>query len=135
MKPIYLLSIVCFLLTVGCKKEIRLDENPYYDRMKKLADEAEANPNDKTALLKLEKYTTDNDYWNSYYAYGYLQILAIKNVGGCQNDLIPYLDKALNNTDHAIRREAASGIAAIGAVAVDKTLPTLLKIIRGGKRI
>ncbi len=40
--------------------------------MKKLADEIEANPNNKAALHELEKYTTDSDYWNRSYAYGYL---------------------------------------------------------------
>jgi HEAT repeat protein len=131
MKFFYLLLITFCL--VGCKKEIkeiRLDENPYYDRMKKLANEAQANPNDKTALRKLEKYTTDSDEWNRYYAYGYLDMLAVQNVGGFQAELIPYMDTALKNPDQAVRREAASTICDIGAIAVDKTLPTLLNIIQ-----
>lgn len=130
MKLIYLLLITFCL--VGCRKENGLS-NPYYDRMKKLAEEAQANPNDKTALDKLEKYTTDPDYWNRYYAYCYLEELAIKNVGDCQNEVIPYLDKALKDPDQAIRRDAASGIGEIGTVAVDKTLSTLLDTIQTEK--
>ena len=130
MKLIYLLLITFCL--VGCKKENGL-YNPYYDRTKKLSDEAQANPADKTALHKLEKYTTDSDYWNRFYAYGSLWELAIKNVGDCQNEVIPYLDKALKDPDQAIRREAASGIGEIGTVAVDKTLSTLLDTIQTEK--
>jgi HEAT repeat protein len=131
MKPIYLLLITFCL--VGCKKEIRLDENPYYDRAKKLSDEAKANPADKTALHKLEKYTTDSDYWNRSYAYGSLGALAFQNVGGCQTELLPYFDNALKDSDYGVRQAGVQAICDIGSPAVEKSLPDLVEMVKQGK--
>ena len=130
MKTICLL-LVTFCL-VGCGKENDLN-NPYYDRMKKLADEAKANPNDKTALHKLEKYTTDSDYWNRSYACGFLGDLAFKNIGGCQAELIPYFDNALKDVDYGVRQAGVQAIVNIGSPAVEKSLPQLINMVQQGK--
>jgi|GEM_PF-4324227 hypothetical protein len=132
MKPIYLFLIACCLVFVGCRGKNGL-YNPPYDRMKELADEAQANPNDKTALHKLEKYTTSWSYWNRSYAYGFLGQLAFQNVGGCQVELIPYFDTALKDSDYGIRQAGVQAISDIGSPAVEKSFPTLLIIIQQGK--
>jgi len=120
------------LVVIGCGNENGVG-NPYYDRIGKLANEAKENPDDKTALRKLEKYTSDPDYWNRFYAYGSLGELASQNTGGCQAELIPYFDNALKDSDGAIRRAGAEAILDIGSPAVETNLSTLLNIVQQGR--
>lgn len=131
MKIVYSLLTACCLIITGCRRESN-DSNPYYERMKHLADEMRANPNDKAALRTLEKHTTDWDYWNRYYAYSFLAQLAIQNIGDCQSEVIPFYDKMLKDSDQGIRRLGAETILDM-PVAIDKMLPTLLTIIKQGK--
>jgi len=125
----FCLVVCCCMIVFGCDKAGTY-QNPYYNRMKKLADQVEADPKDKTALSKLEGYTKSWDEWDRFYAYGSIYMLAGKNIGGCRDELIPYIDNALKDPDQATRREAASAICDIGATAVEQTLPTLLQIIQ-----
>lgn len=124
--------LLILLSAFGCGNGTE-SSNPYYERMKKLGEQAEANPSDRTALNKLKEYATDSDYWNRVYAYGWLGDLAIKNVSGCQAELIPLFGKLLENSDPALRRSGAETILGIGSAAVDKTLPSLLKVIQQGR--
>lgn len=135
MKSIHKLMFIGCLLAaaVGCGQEGG-SLNPYYDRMKKLAEEAKANPGDRTALDKLKRYATaDSDYWNRSYAYGSLGELAAKNVGGYQSELIPLFDKLLKDSDPGLRRRGAETILSIGPNAVSETLPSLISIVQQGK--
>jgi HEAT repeat protein len=127
MRTAFYLAICVVVL--GCSKNRAL-QNSYYDRMKNLADQFEANPSDKAALRKLERYTQNWNEWNRFYAHVYVYELAVKNIGGCRAELIPYIDKALSDPDQATRREAASTICDIGGTAVEQTLPALLQIIQ-----
>ena len=77
----YFCLMACCLSVFACGKASSY-ENPYYDRMKKLTDQVEADPKDKTALHKLESYTKGSDEWDRFYAYVSIYILAGKNVGG-----------------------------------------------------
>jgi hypothetical protein len=131
MKLIYLLLIVSCLAFVGCKKENGF-YNPYLDRMQKLENEARANPSDKAALKKLESQTTDSDYWNRVYAYSCLGELAKDNVGNYRDEILPYFDKMLKDSDGGIRRIGAEKLLDMPS-AIDKLLPTLLNIVQQGK--
>ena len=129
MKLIYML-LISFCLA-GCKKENGL-YNPYLDRMRKFQKESEANPNDHTALHKLEKYTTDSDYWNRYYAFSCLGELAKENTGNCRQEVLPYFDKMLKDSDGGIRRMGAEKLLDMPS-SVGELLPTLLNIVKLGK--
>ncbi len=121
--------VICCMIVLGCDKADPY-QNPYYNRMKKLADQVEADPKDKTALRRLENYTKSWNEWNRFYAFGNIYILAEKNIGGCRDELIPYIDNALKDQDQATRREAASAICEIGGTTVEQTFPTLVQIIQ-----
>jgi len=99
VKTTCILLIISGLLFAGCGEQNTVYSS-YYGPMEKLANEAKANPNDKTALHKLEQYTTDWDYWNRDYAYRYLGQLAFQNIGDYRAELLPYFDKALKDSDY-----------------------------------
>ncbi len=128
MKRIYLSLVVSGVIAAG---SIRADPvtNAYYDRMNAWAEKAKANPKNKTALHQLEELTASTEFWTRYYAYVFLFQLAIEDVGGYRAEIVPYFDKALEDPDPAIRREAAEAILEIGAVAVDREMSLLLKIV------
>ena len=128
MKIIYFFIAIHFAV-IGCRGGDGY-VNPYSARMTKLGKEVEANPNDKTALKKLEEYTADSDYWNRSYALHYLGYLAFRNIGGCQAELIPYFDKALNDPDYGVRQAGIQAIVEIGSPAVEKSFSKILKIIK-----
>jgi hypothetical protein len=132
MKTIYLLQAAFCFLVFGCGKTNGYD-NPYHNRMKKLADEMRANPNDKTTLHKLEKYTVDSDEWNRSYAYGFLGELAFQDIGNCRAELIPYFNNALTDSDDGVRQSGIQAILDVGSPAVEKSLPNLLGMISQGK--
>lgn len=132
MRIICNLFLIGYLMAAtGCGRE---DEayNPSYDRMKKLAEEAKANPSDRHALDKLKGYADDSDYWNRSYACGSLAELAIHNVGGYRAELIPIFDKLLKDPDPELRRRGAETILSIGPAAVDKTVTSLETIVQRG---
>ena len=131
MKTVYLFLIAFCLTSFGCKRENGY-HNPYLDRMKKLADEARANPSNKTALEKLKAHTTDSDNWDQYYAFSFLGELAKENVGNYREELLPYFDKMLKNSDQSIRRMGVEKLLDMPA-EIDKFLPTLLNIVQQGK--
>jgi hypothetical protein len=122
---------ICFLLVVFCL--VGCSANPYLDKTKKLSDEFKANPADKTALLKLERYTTSSDFWYRSYALGFLGELAFQNVGGCQTELLPYFDNALKDSDYGVRQSGVQAICDIGSPAVEKSLPELIEMVKQGK--
>lgn len=132
MSRLLIILAVAALMNTGCNGKSEF-YNPYHVRMKKLADKARAKPNDKAALHALENYTHDSNYWNRCYAFGFLGELASENVGGCQPEVLPFIGKALNDADPGVRRTGGEAILDIGAPAVAKFLPTLLRIVADGK--
>jgi hypothetical protein len=133
MKIIRSLLLIGFLImtAAGCGRKDGA-YNPYYDRMKKLAEEAKANPSDRHALDKLKRYADGSDYWDRSYACGSLAELAIQNVGGYRAELIPIFDKLLKDPDPELRRRGAETILSIGPAAVDKTVTSLVAIVQRG---
>jgi hypothetical protein len=128
MKSFWHLTIAACVIIASCEKK-NGNENSYPGRMRELADAFQANPKDLAPLHRLEQYTTDSDYWNRSYAYGQLGSLAMRNVGGCQPELIPYFEKALNDPDHGIRQAGIQAISDIGSPAVQKACAVIIRVI------
>lgn len=107
--------------------------NMYYDKTQELTIQFESNPADKSALIKLEDYSRHSSYWYRSYAYGSLGELALKNVGNCRAELIPYFDNALRDSDYGVRQSGVDAILDIGSPAVEGSLPELIGIAEQGK--
>src|SRR5882672_7435852 len=99
MKRVRLLLFVSslVLMSMSCRKDDTY-HNPSYDRMNTLSEQFKSNPKDNASLLKLKHSASSSDYWDRYYAFGFLETLAIQNIGECREGIIPLLANALEDT-------------------------------------
>jgi len=106
-------------------------KNEYHDRAEDLYNHAVATPGNVTYLDQLTADATSPAPWVRFYAVNYLGLLGQDKTPteGQKQQTIEVLNRALGDTEHAVKRDAAKSIVEIGRDAARGALPELVKLV------